>query len=271
MFVYLPFESWIVGFLPGSASSVARYGVEALGWCCCRRTVLDSDRGAIVGVITWVRWPRCCGVGLAAVLAGISTYHRGVGYRRNFGGCSWLSSSLDPRPRLDTRWYGRAVVAPRRSRACIAVAEWLGGVIGVGVLRAELSIVIGGLSVSSSASAHVHSISARSTITTLWPRTSCSRGRCSSRSGGGARASVGNRPADAGALDPVCDRGTGSREAALALVVAAGILARIRFRLPTLRVALLLGRSRRRVRVGVHHHHDPRQGHARTTRERGGR
>ena len=31
MIFYLPFESWLVGFLPGAASSVARYGVEAIG------------------------------------------------------------------------------------------------------------------------------------------------------------------------------------------------------------------------------------------------
>ena len=82
--------------------------------------------------------------------------------------------------------------------------------------------------------------SARSTITTLWQRTSCSRGRCSSH-WGGERCGISRELVIALALLlPFVIVVSGSREGALALVVAAGFLARIRLRLPTLRVALLL-------------------------------
>lgn len=240
--VYLPFEAWIVGFLPGSVSSVARYGPEALGVVmlivALSSTRIEANRwrdllGALAAVV--VVW------GIAALHAGISPTTAVVGYRSEL---RWvplaLVVALTHDHAGDTRWYGRAVVAAATIQSVIAVSEWIGGAPVSAFFSPDYSIVIGGLSVSS-ASQHVHSIfgtfenhNAFATYLVFawvvlvalgWRRL-------------GIRRDVQLMLA---VLIPFVIVITGSREAALALVLAALIVGRVRFRLPSLRLALLLG------------------------------
>ena len=243
MIFYLPFESWLVGYLPGSAATVARYGVEAIGVALFAVALVSrrAERnrwGAIAlpvaaVLVTW---------GLAALFAGVSPSTALIGFRAEL---RWLLVglvvALTYDRALDTRWYGRAVVGAAALQSCIALSEWLGGSAVSAVFAPDYQIVIGGLAVSSSASAHVHSVlgtfgnhNALATYLVFAWVVLIAVGR----QGLGIRRELFLVLA---LVLPFVIVVTGSREAALALVVAAAVVARVRFRLPTVRVALLVG------------------------------
>ena len=182
MIFYLPFESWLVGYLPGSAATVARYGVEAIGVALFAVALVsqraERNRWGAIAVplatvlVTW---------GLAALFAGVSPSTALIGFRAEL---RWLLVglvvALTYDRALDTRWYGRAVVGaaalPELHRVD-GVARRLVGVRGVCTRLSE--IVIGGLSVSSSGECpRSLGASVRSAITTRWRRISCSLGLC---------------------------------------------------------------------------------------------
>ena len=80
--VYLPFEAWITGFLPGSASSVARYGPEAIGAVLLTSALASQRlekhrwRGLLVAcVVVVVVWA------LAALHGGVAPSTAIIGYR----------------------------------------------------------------------------------------------------------------------------------------------------------------------------------------------
>jgi hypothetical protein len=239
---YLPFEAWIVGLLPGSIASVARYGPEALGAVMLVAALASTS-------VEWHRWRDLMGAltavavvwGIGAVHAGVSPSTAVIGYRSEL---RWVPLAfvvaLTRDHVTDTRWYGRAVVVAAAVQSVIAMLEWIGGSSVSAFFSPNYAIVIGGLSVAS-ASAHVHSIFGTfenhnafatylvfawvSLVAIGWSRL-------------GIRRDVHIVLA---VLIPFVIVITGSREAALALVLGGLVVGRVRLRLPSVRLALLLG------------------------------
>ena len=92
--VYLPFEAWIIGFLPGSVSSVARYGPEAIGAVLLTWRLPPSASRTTAGVDSLSpasSWSSC---GPSRRCTG--AWHpvpRSSGTAPNFAGCPSRSSS----------------------------------------------------------------------------------------------------------------------------------------------------------------------------------
>ena len=92
--LYLPFEAWITGFLPGSASSVARYGPEAIGAVLLTSALASQRlekhrwRGLLVAcVVVVVVWA------LAALHGGVAPSTAIIETAPNCAGCPSRSSS----------------------------------------------------------------------------------------------------------------------------------------------------------------------------------
>ena len=112
------------GISPGSAATVARYGVEAIGVALFAVALVSrrAERnrwGAIAlpvaaVLVTW---------GLAALFAGVSPSTALIGFRAEL---RWLLVglvvALTYDRALDTRWYGRAVVGAAALQSCIALS-----------------------------------------------------------------------------------------------------------------------------------------------------
>lgn len=240
LLVYVPLSGWLVGYAPGSASSVLRYGPEALAALVLALTLANpTARRRSWRPIMPVLAVLAAAWGASALYSGVSTTTALIGFRAEL---RWLPLALviaaTADLRTDARLYARAIAAAGAIEAVIAVAERFGGPSVRAFFAPHYSIVLGGQLVTTSAAPRLYSIAGTFTdynsLSTFllfawtvillagrpvlgWPRTVFA--------------------ACLVALPAIIVM-SGSREATAACLLAGVVIGQYRYRLPTIRYGL---------------------------------
>jgi hypothetical protein len=162
LIVYLPMEGWLLGYAPGSASSVLRYAPEGLcilALCVVAAGYRSSNLGRWNSILPMLGATVACWL-IGAVAADESASQAVIGVRAELRWvplCLLVALSRDVT--RDARVYARGIVAAASVQAFVAVAELTVGQPARAFFAPHYNIVLGGVTVSSSTTFRPDSIS----------------------------------------------------------------------------------------------------------------
>jgi hypothetical protein len=240
LIVYLPLEGWILGWAPHSVALVLRYAPEAL--CILALCVIAAGRGARVDrwkpIVPAIVATVACWL-FGAVVAHESAVRAAIGIRAEL---RWvplcLIVALTTNPERDSRIFGRAILASGYLQAGLALVEFAVPSLRP-VFAPNYNIALGGVTVATSSKFRPDSVggtlanyNALSTfLLFVW---------IVALAAGPALKLPRWVTWLAAVLFPIIIVASGSRESAMALLVAGAVIARLRYGVPVLRIAALV-------------------------------